>query len=121
MQKPSEEETLETVRKTKETIEKLTKQKVDSALPVQHAQKVAPAEYIRYTPSQQSTTGNAQQRIIRMVETQKDPMEPPRFKINSKIPRAPPSPPAPVMHSPPRKVTQKEQNDWKVIFIKVAN
>lgn len=80
LQKPSEEETLETVRRTKETIEKLTRQKVDSALPVQHAQKVAPAEYIRYTPSQQSTTGNAQQRIIRMVEVQKDPMEPPRFR-----------------------------------------
>ncbi|KAK6013432.1 inhibitor of Apoptosis domain protein [Ostertagia ostertagi] len=45
----------------------------------------------------------SQQRIIRMVEEQKDPMEPPKFRINQKIPRAPPSPPAPVMHSPPRK------------------
>ena len=49
-----------------------------------------------------------------MVEEQKDPMEPPKFKINQKIPRAPASPPAPVMHSPPRKVTTKEQNDWKI-------
>lgn len=56
-----------------------------SKLPLQHAQKVAPAEYIRYTPSQQSSVGNAQQRIIRMVEVQRDPMEPPRFKINSKV------------------------------------
>ena len=39
-----------------------------------------------------------------MVETQKDPMEPPKFKTNKKIPRGPPSPPAPVMHSPNRKV-----------------
>ncbi|KAI6190652.1 SKP-1 protein [Aphelenchoides bicaudatus] len=114
LQKPSTEETVDTIRRTKEAIEKITKSKVDSALPVQHAQKVAPAEYIRYTPSQQSSIGNSQQRIIRMVEVQKDPMEPPRFKINSKIPRAPPSPPAPVMHSPPRKITQKEQNDWKI-------
>lgn len=36
------------------------------------------------------------------------------FRINQKIPRAPPSPPAPVMHSPPRKVTAKEQSDWKI-------
>merc|ERR1711915_168111 len=56
----------------------------------------------------------AKQRIIRMVEAQKDPMEPPRFKINKKVPRGPPSPPAPVMHSPTRKVTAKEQADWKI-------
>ena len=37
-----------------------------------------------------------------------------RFKINSKVPRGPPSPPAPVMHSPTRKVTVKEQQDWKI-------
>ena len=40
-----------------------------------------------------------------MVEAQKDPMEPPKFKTNKKIPRGPPSPPAPVLHSPTRKVT----------------
>lgn len=80
MQKPSEEETLETLRRTKQAVEKLTKSQIETALPVQHAQKVAPAEYIRYTPSQQSTQ-NSQQRIIRMVEVQKDPMEPPRFQF----------------------------------------
>jgi hypothetical protein len=65
----------------------------------------------RYTPSQQGESFNsgAKQRVIRMVEAQKDPMSPPRFKINKKIPRGPPSPPAPVMHSPTRKVTVKEQ------------
>merc|ERR1719369_685724 len=41
-------------------------------------------------------------------------MEPARFKINKKVPRGPPSPPAPVMHSPTRKVTAKEQQDWKI-------
>merc|ERR1712083_275347 len=49
-----------------------------------------------------------------MVEEQKEPMEPARFKINKKVPRGPPSPPAPVMHSPTRKVTVKEQQDWKI-------
>lgn len=36
----------------------------------------------RYTPSQQGLAFNsgAKQRVIRMVEMQKDPMEPPRFK-----------------------------------------
>lgn len=37
----------------------------------------------RYTPSQQGVAFNsgAKQRIIRMVEAQKDPMEPPKFKL----------------------------------------
>merc|ERR1712142_1089089 len=52
--------------------------------------------------------------VSRVVEVQKDPMEPARFKINKKVPRGPPSPPAPVMHSPTRKVTAKEQQDWKI-------
>lgn len=39
-------------------------------------------QYIRYTPSQQGGGHNsgAQQRIIRMVDVQQDPMEPPKFK-----------------------------------------
>ncbi|KAJ8789289.1 hypothetical protein J1605_021816 [Eschrichtius robustus] len=71
---------------------------------------------MRYTPAQQGVAFNsgAKQRVIRMVEMQKDPMEPPRFKINKKIPRGPPSPPAPVMHSPSRKMTVKEQQEWKI-------
>jgi SNW domain-containing protein 1 len=116
VQKPDEEEVNAITEKTRAALEKITQTKVAAALPVRHAEKVAPAQHIRYTPSQQGAgfAGGAEQRIIRMVEEQRDPMEPPRFKINAKLPRAPPSPPAPVMHSPTRKVTAKEQADWKV-------
>lgn len=48
-----------------------------------------------------------------MVDAPVDPMEPPSFK-HKKIPRGPPSPPAPVMHSPPRKLTAKEQAEWVI-------
>jgi len=70
----------------------------------------------RYTSVQQGSEFNsgAKQRVIRMVDVQVDPMQPPKFKTNKKIPRGPPSPPAPVMHSPPRKVTAQEQSDWKI-------
>lgn len=89
-------------------------------MPVKAAEKQAPAQYIRYTPAAQLSTtpdafnSGASQRIIRMVEVQKDPMSPPRFKINKKLPKGPPSPPAPVLHSPTRKVTVKEQQEWKI-------
>ncbi|XP_015750858.1 PREDICTED: SNW domain-containing protein 1-like, partial [Acropora digitifera] len=105
-----------TTRKTREALEKEVNSKIVAAQPTQVAQKTQPAQYIRYTPSQQGIAFNsgAKQRVIRMVEMQKDPMEPPRFKTNKKIPRGPPSPPAPVMHSPSRKVTVKEQQEWKI-------
>lgn len=72
--------------------------------------KSGPPNYIRYVPAQEG----AQPKIIRIVEVQKDPLEPPKFKINQKVPRPPPSPPAPVMHSPPRKITAEEQKKWKI-------
>ncbi|XP_014667714.1 PREDICTED: SNW domain-containing protein 1-like [Priapulus caudatus] len=116
LQKPTEDEVADTTEKTRQALEKLVSSKIAAALPVKAADKQVPAQYIRYTPSQQGVAFNsgAKQRVIRMVEMQSDPMEPPRFKTNKKIPRGPPSPPAPVMHSPNRKVTVKEQQEWKV-------
>ena len=116
LQKPGEETIEETTEATRLALQNLTQSKISAALPVRHAEKVSPAQYIRYTPSQSGEQFNSgsDQRIIRMVEVQKDPLEPPRFKINKKIPQAPPSPPPPVMHSPTRKVTVKEQQEWRI-------
>ncbi|XP_021258147.1 SNW domain-containing protein 1 [Numida meleagris] len=116
LQRPDEDTIREITEKTRAALEKSVSQKIAAAMPVRAADKLAPAQYIRYTPSQQGVAFNsgAKQRVIRMVEMQKDPMEPPRFKINKKIPRGPPSPPAPVMHSPSRKMTVKEQQEWKI-------
>ncbi|XP_028808877.1 SNW domain-containing protein 1 [Denticeps clupeoides] len=116
LQRPDDEAVEELTEKTRSALSKLVSQKIAAAMPVRAADKQAPAQYIRYTPSQQGVAFNsgAKQRVIRMVEMQKDPMEPPRFKINKKIPRGPPSPPAPVMHSPSRKMTVKEQQEWKI-------
>jgi SNW domain-containing protein 1 len=47
------------------------------------------------------------------VQRQQDPMEPPKHKIK-KVPRGPPSPPPPVMHSPPRKLTAEDQEAWRI-------
>lgn len=116
LQKPDDEQVMENTEKTRMALEKLVSGKISAAMPVRHAEKQAPAQYIRYTPSQQGVAFNsgAKQRIIRMVDVQRDPMEPPKFKVNKKIPRGPPSPPAPVLHSPNRKVTVKEQQEWKI-------
>ena len=48
-----------------------------------------------------------------MSEAPVDPFEPPKYKIK-KVPRGPSSPPPPVMHSPPRKVSAEEQKNWVI-------
>ena len=48
-----------------------------------------------------------------MHTLQKDPLAPASFK-HKKIMRGPGSPPVPIMHSPQRKVTMKDQKDWKI-------
>lgn len=53
-------------------------------------------------------------RVNWIAEMQKDQMEHPRFKVNTKIPQGPSSPPALVMHSPLQKMTVKKQQKWKI-------
>ncbi|XP_020204355.1 SNW/SKI-interacting protein [Cajanus cajan] len=48
-----------------------------------------------------------------MVEMPVDLLEPPKFK-HKRVPKASGSPPVPVMHSPARPVTVKDQQDWKI-------
>lgn len=69
----------------------------------------ASSNIIRY----QSKEEGAPERLIKMVEMPKDPLEPPKFH-HKRIPRAPPSPPAPRLHSPPRKVTPEEYKAWTI-------
>ncbi|KAG0239321.1 mRNA splicing protein [Actinomortierella wolfii] len=116
LSRPSEEEVLETAERTRAALEKITNSKIAASQPKNIGSNNKPGEptYIRYTPANQ--TGRAegvQQRIIRMVEAPVDPMEPPRHK-HKKVPRGPPSPPPPVLHSPPRKITAKEQAEWVI-------
>lgn len=113
---PDPEEVARVKEETAKALGTLVESKLSAALPTHVAKHNAEATFVRYTPANQRAEDNAgaKQRIIRMVEEQKDPMEPPKFKTNKKIPRGPPSPPAPVLHSPPRKVTVQEQEDWKI-------
>ncbi|KAL4145975.1 hypothetical protein PRNP1_011848 [Phytophthora ramorum] len=113
---PSKDEEVETANRTKDALQALVQGKVASALPTNVGrQKSAKetAKYIRYTPNDQGTSGAPKQRIIRMVDVAKDPMEPPKFQ-HTKAVRGPPSPPVPVLHSPPRKLTVADQQSWKI-------
>ncbi|KAI9470983.1 MAG: SKIP/SNW domain-containing protein [Benjaminiella poitrasii] len=120
MERPGEEEVQSVAEKTRLALEKIVNSKIKSSQPKNSALSAASSTnkdptYIRYTPAQngQNKDSGAKQRIIRMVDAPRDPMEPPSH-LHKKVPRGPPSPPAPVMHSPPRKLTAKEQAEWVI-------
>ncbi|CAI9100423.1 OLC1v1037427C1 [Oldenlandia corymbosa var. corymbosa] len=105
----------ETTQDTKAALEKIVNVRLSAAQPKNVPTQSSDSKYIKYKPSQQSAAFNsgAKERIIRMVEMPVDPLEPPKFK-HKRVPKASGSPPVPVMHSPPRPVTVKDQQDWKI-------
>lgn len=113
MERPSEDEVANTAARTQAALEKLISGKIKAAQPKNVQNKGEQGvSYVRYTPGQGNDDGT-KQRIIKMVDVVEDPLEPPRFKAK-KIPRGPPSPPAPILRSPPRKITAQDQKDWMI-------
>ncbi|OWM66060.1 SNW/SKI-interacting protein A-like [Punica granatum] len=110
-----EKEIEETTQETKAALEKIVNVRLSAAQPKNVPKQSSDSKFIKYKPSQQSAAFNsgAKERIIRMVEMPTDPLEPPKFK-HKRVPKASGSPPVPVMHSPPRPVTVKDQQDWKI-------
>lgn len=115
LERPSQEEVAATAERTKAALEKLVSGAVASQKPknINVGGKRDPT-FVRYTPADQmGDNSKKQDRIMKIVERQRDPMEPPKFRIK-KIPRGPPSPPPPVLRSPPRKLTAQDQEDWRI-------
>ncbi|KAI9721662.1 MAG: mRNA splicing protein [Chrysothrix sp. TS-e1954] len=113
--RPSEEEVEATREKTQKALATLVSGAVAAQKPknVQGLTRNAPT-YVNYTPDNQMGDKHASKsRVIKIVDKMKDPMEPPKHK-HKKIPRGPPSPPPPQMHSPPRKLTAEDQENWRI-------
>lgn len=115
LDQPSQEEVAENTEKTRKALESLVSGAVAAQKPknVKGLSRKDPT-YVRYRPANQmGDVSRKNDRIIKIVERQQDPLEPPKFK-HKKIPRGPPSPPPPIMHSPPRKLTAEDQEAWKI-------
>ena len=115
LDRPSEEEVAAQTEKTRSALAVLVSGAAAAQKPknVKGVNRTEPT-YVRYTPANQMGDNTRKNdRIMKIVERQQDPMEPPKFK-HKKIPRGPPSPPPPVMHSPPRKLTAEDQEAWKI-------
>ena len=112
LDRPSEEEVQSTADRTRQALEQIVHGKIKTSQPKHVPDQSGKTSYMRYTPAQQGADGS-KQRIIRMSEVVEDPLEPPKHKFK-KVPNGPPSPPAPVLRSPPRKITAQEQKEWMV-------
>jgi SNW domain-containing protein 1 len=67
------------------------------------------SQYIKYTPKNDPENS----RIVKIQEVAEDPFAPPQYK-SKKIPQGPGSPPRVILRSPPRKITEDDQKQWKV-------
>ncbi|PKI83345.1 mRNA splicing protein [Malassezia vespertilionis] len=112
LERPSDEEVKSTTENTRRALELIVQGKTKAAKPTNVAATGGNSSYLRYTPASQGADGR-KQRIIKMTEVVEDPLEPPRHQFK-KVPNGPPSPPPPVLRSPPRKVTAQEQKEWMV-------
>merc|ERR1719310_1782816 len=113
LEKPSLELDVLNTERTQKALELALNGKIQAGLPQKEKEKEP--EFVRYTPNPNAPgyTPNCKERVIRITEKPQDPLQPPKFK-HKKVPRGPPSPPPPVHHSPARKLTAKDQKDWKV-------
>lgn len=113
-ERPSQEQVMNNTERTRLALEAITKGRNKPVVPKSSSQQgnQQAAQFIRYTPGQQGV-GNGTQRIIKMTEAARDPLEPPRHRFR-KTASGPPPPPPLVLRSPPRKVTAQEQKDWMI-------
>ena len=112
-ERPDEEAVAETMEKTKKALERILEGKERSShlANVEGGQR-GEANFVRYQPASRGSVPS-QARVVRIVEKPVDPLEPPKFK-HKRVPNGPPSPPVPVMHSPPRKLNKQEQQEWNI-------
>lgn len=119
LSKPGRDILEKTTIETKTALEKIMNGKIKATTvngQATSAVNKSDAKYIRYTPAQQGVNdnfSNGNQRIVRISELPNDPLEPIKYK-HKRIPRDAAFEPVPVMHSPPRKLTLKDQQDWKI-------
>ena len=130
LEKPSDEQAQEIAERTRHALERIVNGKIAAAhksapQKMHQAQgQVEDAQFYRYTPAKRAvqqdgtpvldgTSDTVESKIIQMVEAPVDPLEPPKFR-SKKMPSNIGSPPVPVMHSPPKKLTAEEAANWKI-------
>jgi len=109
---PSVSEQEETAKRTAEALQKIVNIKTTASMAVKRPDNSQADEslnkpvYIRYTDS-------TKERVIRMVEAPRDPLELAKFK-HKKVPRGAAADPVPILRAPAKKLTAEDQEAWKI-------
>ncbi len=111
---PDSTEEESTAERTRKALDMVLSGKVkkDGSIEVGKGGEEEVANYVRYTPNPQAPGYSAPQRVIKVVEAQVDPMEPPKHKLK-KAPFKPENEIVPVLHKAD-KITLAEHKEWKI-------
>ncbi|KAH7648022.1 hypothetical protein FG379_000805 [Cryptosporidium bovis] len=113
--RPSKEEEFNIYEKTKKALDTELNRKQNSLLPFKEISNGGKTEYIRYK-SKEDTIGydpRFSERIIKIVEKPKDPLELPKFK-NRNLASVKKTEMVPILRSAPKKLTQEEIKEWNI-------
>lgn len=113
LSKPSEEKKQEILTRTAEALGVRVASRTEAAYVTSTAFKSKESDkYIKFNPKD-SFNATDPNMMVKITTQESDPLQPPRFK-HKRIPRGVPSPPPAILHSPPRKLTLKDQQNMKV-------
>lgn len=108
--RPSLTHKKQTQAHTKSTVDRLVSQKtfVSQKATANQIKTKTDSQYVKFKPK-----NSKKQRIALIQEIQEDPFCPPQYK-NKRIPHGSKGTPDVLLQDPPRKVTQEDQNNWKI-------
>ena len=112
---PSAEEEAQAAARTQAALGAIVAGKAGACIPesVQRDSRREQFYRVRADPRAPGYNPQVQSRVIRMVEAQVDPMEPPKHRF-TKLPPAPAEAPAPVLREPTAKASKEERAAWDI-------
>ncbi|KAH8738734.1 hypothetical protein FG386_000525 [Cryptosporidium ryanae] len=113
--RPSKEEELSIYKRTKKALDTELNRKQDNLLPFTGIKNEKKTEYIRYKSKEDTIGYNPMfsERIIKIVEKPKDPLELPKFR-NRNLASVKKTEMVPILRSAPKKLTQEEIKEWNI-------
>ncbi|KAF7458207.1 SKIP/SNW domain-containing protein [Cryptosporidium felis] len=113
--KPTREEELELYEKTKKALDSIIERKQDGLYAFKESSKEVETEFIRYRSSTDTIGYNPKfsERIIKVVERPKDPLEVPKFR-NRILGGTKREEMVPILRPPSKKLTQEEIKEWSI-------
>lgn len=115
LKRPTESQELEIYEKTKKALDLVLDRKQDTLHPFKESRKETKTEFIKYKSSSDTIGYDPRfaERIIKVVERPKDPLELPKFR-NRILGGTKREEMIPILRPPSKKLTQEEIKEWSI-------